>query len=153
MPALGCRGCTSVQLPLQCHPGWNSILHCGDSLPRRLVVCLLFFFQISYPSVVSSVMDNIQGLGYPPFATPPFQGQPQSHIDTAKLMSNSWVSFFVDQNPNTFKNSSAPQWPVYNNGSPVNFVFDANVTSHAEADTFRQAGIAVINSLNIARGV
>jgi len=68
-------------------------------------------------------------------------------------MSNSWVSFFVDQNPNTFRPNDANQWPVYNNASPMDFVFDANVTSHAEPDTYRAAGMAEIATLNIARGV
>jgi hypothetical protein len=40
-------------------------------------------------------------------------------------------------------------WPVYSVEEPRNFVFEQNVTSHAEAD--RAKGIGYINELLLAR--
>jgi len=40
----------------------------------------------------------------------------------------------------------AAPWPIYGTGSGAqNIVWDANVTSFAEPDTFRAAGIDLIN--------
>lgn len=41
-----------------------------------------------------------------------------------------------------------PQWPVYSNSDPQDFVFSANVTSHPEADTYRAKGTEFINSID-----
>lgn len=114
----------------------------------------LLWIGVTHFQEVAFVFDNINGYGYD-FAVPPFTNKSQNYIDLAKLMSNSWVSFFVDQDPNSFRagNASIGEWPAYNNALPQDFVFDANVTSYAEADTFRASGIAEINSLNVARGV
>ena len=42
-----------------------------------------------------------------------------------------------------------PDWPVYKDvdGYAQDFVFDANVTSHAELDTYRAEGIAFISEV------
>ncbi|KAF1967832.1 carboxylesterase family protein-like protein [Bimuria novae-zelandiae CBS 107.79] len=102
---------------------------------------------------VAFVFNNIQGSGYIPAATPPFTGKGQNYINLAKLMDSSWVSFFHDQDPNSWKKSAAwngteENWPVYDVNNPRDFVFDANVTSYAEADTYRQEGIQLINANN-----
>ena len=69
-------------------------------------------------------------------------------------MSCSWASFVHDLDPNSFRSGSAGKaiagqaapWPRYGNGSAaMNIVWDADVTSHAEPDTFRAAGINQIN--------
>lgn len=104
---------------------------------------------------VAFVFDNINGLGY---AIDPFLDKPQSYFDLSKLMSCSWASFVHDLDPNSFRSSRAGQqiagaadpWPKYGTASAAqNIVWDANVTSHAEPDTFRAAGIDLINSGNL----
>jgi len=103
---------------------------------------------------VSFVFNNILGVGYAPAATPPFQGKGQSYKDLAKFMDASWVSFFHDLNPNSWKKSAGwkgkeKDWPKYDVKKPMDFVFDANVTSFAEPDTYRKEGMALINAHNL----
>jgi hypothetical protein len=43
------------------------------------------------------------------------------------------------------------QWPVYTLDAPQNFVFEQNVSSHAEPDTFRAEGIKYLSNLILAR--
>lgn len=105
---------------------------------------------------VSFVFYNIQGVGYLPAATPPFMGKPPSYAELSRQMDSSWVSFVHDLDPNTWRSTPAGKnvtgsWPVYSVQNPQNFVWDANVTSYAEPDTWRAAGIALINS--VAAGV
>ncbi|KAJ4305772.1 hypothetical protein N0V90_001304 [Kalmusia sp. IMI 367209] len=102
---------------------------------------------------VAFVFLNREGTGYFPAATPPFEGKGQNYIDLAKLMDSSWISFFHDLDPNSWKESAAwsgeeEDWPVYDVDNPLDFVFDANVTSHAEADTYRKEGMELINAHN-----
>jgi hypothetical protein len=45
---------------------------------------------------------------------------------------------------------NVPHWPVYRIGADgygVDFVFESNATSHPEPDTWREEGIAYINSV------
>jgi triacylglycerol lipase len=42
-------------------------------------------------------------------------------------------------------------WPVYTLDDPQNFVFEQNVSSHAEPDTFRAEGIKYLSNLILAR--
>lgn len=42
-------------------------------------------------------------------------------------------------------------WPAYSIDNPQNFVFEQNVTSHAEADEYRAEGINYISELIVAR--
>ncbi|KAF2086318.1 alpha/beta-hydrolase [Saccharata proteae CBS 121410] len=102
---------------------------------------------ITHFDEVAWVFNNVNGVGYEPVAIPPFTGKGQSYIDLAKLMSSSWASFIVDLNPNGFAkgNLTKEDWPVYRLEDPKNYVFDANVTSFAEPDTWRQEGIKLIN--------
>ncbi|KAK4948835.1 hypothetical protein LTR10_012208 [Elasticomyces elasticus] len=98
-------------------------------------------------------MLNLLGVGYEPFRTPPFQGKPPSYTDLAYLMSSDWVSFVANGDPNAWRGRKAhgvPSWPVYSTSTPRNFVYDANVTSYVEADTWRSEGIDLINRGNLA---
>jgi len=55
-------------------------------------------------------------------------------------MTSMWASFVHDGNPNNHGVLDAEEWPVYDNGVGgygQDFVFDTNVSSHAEPDTFR----------------
>jgi len=94
---------------------------------------------------VSFVFNNLQGLGY---AVNPFANKSQSYIDLSNLMSKSWASFIYDLDPNGFsgRQTDVPAWPQYDVNNPMNIVWDANVTSYAEPDTFRKEGIALINA-------
>lgn len=96
---------------------------------------------------VAFVFYNLAGEGYLPAAEPPFTGKPASYAQLSKEMDSSWISFVHDLNPNTWRgsNSNGTQWPVYSISAPQNFVWDANRTSYAEPDTWRAAGISLIN--------
>lgn len=103
---------------------------------------------------VSFVFNNLLGVGYPPVAVPPFENKTQSYRDLSTFMSNSWVSFVNDLDPNSWRegalwNGSEGMWPAYDNADPQDYVFDANVTSHAEADTWRKEGMELINANNL----
>jgi len=94
---------------------------------------------------VAFVFNNIDGLGY---AVDPFQNKSQSYIDLSNLMSKSWASFVNDLDPNSWsgRQANVTAWPQYDVSCPQNMVWDANVTSHAEPDTFREEGIALLNA-------
>ena len=101
---------------------------------------------------ISFVFYNLQGVGYAPVAMNPFEGLPQSYADLAQLMDSDWVSFIHDLDPNSWRssyNGSAAPWPVYDLSNPQDYVFDANVSSYAEPDTFRSQGIDLINANNV----
>ena len=107
---------------------------------------------------VAFVFYNIQGYGYDDLhnSTRPFLDKPQSYIDLSRLMTSSWASFVHDLDPNSFRASNAAvaglteSWPRYDVMNPMDYVFDANVSSYAEPDTYRAAGINLINEANIA---
>ncbi|KAL2803399.1 Alpha/Beta hydrolase protein [Aspergillus granulosus] len=95
---------------------------------------------------IGFMFNNLEGVGYRPDIRP-FEGKGQSYIDLANLMSSSWASFIYDLDPNSYRGSHSkiPQWPKYTVDNPEDFVFDANVTSYVEPDTYRKEGIALIN--------
>ena len=71
-------------------------------------------------------------------------------------MASSWASFVVDLDPNSFRGAgnanvsgSTEMWPMYSVDEPMDYVFDANVSSHAERDTFRAEGIKVVNDASL----
>ncbi len=107
---------------------------------------------------VAFVFLNTMGYGYNAEhnSVNPFLHKPQSYFDLSRLMASSWASFVYDLDPNSFRAANAnvsgatADWPVYSVGDPMDYVFDANVSSYAEPDTFRAAGIALINSANVA---
>jgi carboxylesterase type B len=98
---------------------------------------------------VAFVFDNLNGQGY---AVDPFANKSSAFTELADFMSKSWVAFVHDLDPNGFvagRNSSLPAWPRYSVDAPKNMVFDANVTSHAEPDTWRKEGIKLIADNNV----
>lgn len=109
-----------------------------------------YTFGVPHFQEVAFVFDNTQGLGYNAehSSVNPFQGEPKSYKQLAKLMSSSWASFISDLTPNGFdgRYAQAEEWPVYDVSNPQNIVFDANKTqlAYAEPDTWRQEGIAWI---------
>ncbi|KAK4982812.1 hypothetical protein LTR66_009081 [Elasticomyces elasticus] len=98
---------------------------------------------------VAFVFNNLQGLGY---EVNPFANKSYSYTQLSNLMSYSWASFVHDLDPNSWagRDASIGAWPKYSVQDPMDFVFDANVTSYAEADTYRAEGIKLINSNNLA---
>jgi len=101
--------------------------------------------EVTHFQEVAFVFNNLQGLGY---AVNPFLNKSESYDQLSDLMSKSWASFVHGLDPNGFSGREAgvPAWPVYSTGNPMNLVFDANVTSFTEPDTFRQEGISIINA-------
>ncbi|MCJ1250311.1 hypothetical protein MMC30_007537 [Trapelia coarctata] len=109
---------------------------------------------------VAFVFLNFDGLGYNGvngLAGNPFAGKPESYKDLAYLMASSWASFVTDLDPNGFRKGNTgvagrtERWPVYGKGREASgYVFDANVSSYAEPDSFRGEGTALINSAAIA---
>jgi hypothetical protein len=100
------------------------------------------------------VFYNTMGVGYPPQNLNPFEGRGQSYVDLARFMDSSWVSFVSDLDPNSWRqngrwNGSEAMWPNYDVGNPMNIVFDANVSSYAEMDTYRLEGMRLINENNV----
>lgn len=96
---------------------------------------------------VAFVFNNVEGLGY---AANPFEDQPESYVALSKLMSEMWISFIADGDPNNHNQTGIPIWPAYNgtDGSYAeNFVFDGNATNYVEPDLFRAEGIAYMNTL------
>ncbi|KAL4906169.1 hypothetical protein BDW74DRAFT_190229 [Aspergillus multicolor] len=95
---------------------------------------------------IGFMFNNLQGVGYRPDIMP-FEGKGKNYVDLANFMSSTWVSFVYDLDPSEFKgrDKGIPAWPQYDVHDPKDFVFDANVTSYVEADTYRAEGIALIN--------
>lgn len=94
---------------------------------------------------VSFVFNNIDGNGY--HYGKPFAGTPPSYAQLSKLMTSMWASFIHDLDPNSGVSNFTNKWVSYATENPVDFVFDANVTSHMEPDTWRKEGIDYINSV------
>ncbi len=107
---------------------------------------------------VAFAMMNLEGVGYEPVRRPPFQEKPESYRDLARLMNGGYVSFVSTLDPNAWRKGPAasevakgvPLWPTYNHQTPMNFVFDTNVTSYVEQDNWMSQGIDLINSANLA---
>jgi triacylglycerol lipase len=93
---------------------------------------------------VAFVFNNLGGVGYR--YGKPFVNTPPSYTQLSYLMSSMWASFIHDNNPNT--GVAATRWPKYKGHEAENFVFDANVTSYIEEDTWRGEAIDYINSLS-----
>jgi acetylcholinesterase len=93
---------------------------------------------------VAFVFNNLDGLGY---AVNPFLNKSESYAQLSDLMSKSWASFVYDLDPNGWsgRDEAVPAWPVYDVENPLNIVWDANVTSYTEPDTFRAEGIKILN--------
>ncbi|KAJ5347355.1 Carboxylesterase [Penicillium brevicompactum] len=94
---------------------------------------------------VAFVFHNIAGQGY--HYGKPFAGVPQSYIDLSVMMASMWASFIHDLDPNPGVVNKYVPWNSYSNGKPEDLLFDANITSQMEADTWRKDGIDYINSV------
>lgn len=120
---------------------------------------------------------NTEGLGYAQNGNPNPLGGPnrEKYLKVAKQMTRMWISFanFGDPNMNLggecslYPSSGATvvrkeitdsqltvesqHWPVYTLDAPQNFVFEQNVSSHPEPDTFRAEGIKYLSNLILAR--
>lgn len=103
---------------------------------------------VEHFSDVAFIFNNLNGYGYSPN---PFEGMPDSYTQLSYLMAGSWASFVTDLNPNTWsgrgRNATTADWPVYTIDDPKNLVWDANVTTYVEQDTWRSEGIKLIQSL------
>ncbi|KAK7964975.1 hypothetical protein PG988_009979 [Apiospora saccharicola] len=112
---------------------------------------------------VAFAMLNFEGVGYAPNRTPPFAGLGEEFRDLTRLMAGDWIAFFNSVDPNRWDgradaartlgsgDNKVPAWPVYNQSmtdgrSPRNFVYDANITSSVEDDTWRQIGMELIQA-------
>lgn len=102
------------------------------------------------------VFCNLDGVGY---SRNPFEGAPESYRTLAKIISNTWVRFFVTMDPTsgpaTNNTETSPvQWPRYNatsgGGVGKNLVWDADKVSYTEWDSWRAEGInwMIENSLS-----
>lgn len=139
---LTCQTWAAAGVPAYCYR-FNALS--ANTLPATGVA---HFQEVSY------VFLNLDGVGYPPLAKNPYQGLPEGYRNLARLMSSDWVSFVHDLDPNSWRtsyvwNGSEALWPVYDLGNPQDYVFDANVSSYAEPDTYRSQGIALINANNV----
>ncbi|KAF2633661.1 alpha/beta-hydrolase [Macroventuria anomochaeta] len=104
---------------------------------------------VTHFTEVSFVFLNLLGAEYASVSS-----KTQSYRDLSRFMSSSWVSFVSDLDPNSWReggtwNGTEELWPAYDVANPQDYVFDANVTSHAEADTWRKEGIDLINANNL----
>ncbi|KAK5715926.1 hypothetical protein LTR15_009751 [Elasticomyces elasticus] len=102
---------------------------------------------------VAFVFYNTIGLGYPQNGNPnPLGGVfREDYLEVAKLMTRMWISFVNYGDPNQQLGVDAQVWPAYTLDAPQNFVFEQNVSSHAEADTYRAEGIHYIENFILAR--
>lgn len=66
-------------------------------------------------------------------------------------MQAAWISFAATGDPNRHGLRWISHWPSYENGRPINFVFNATLENylnlHVERDDYRKEGIAFINNL------
>ncbi|KAI8937076.1 hypothetical protein NX059_006294 [Plenodomus lindquistii] len=140
---LTCQTWAKAGLPAYCYR--------FNAIPAGLDAAL----GVAHFQEVAFVFNNLQGVGYLPAAAPPFENKTQSYRDLARFMSSSWVSFVHDLDPNAWRENNAWHgaeglWPKYDVEDPLDFVFDANVTSYAEQDTYRKEGMELINANNLA---
>lgn len=103
-------------------------------------------FGATHFQEVAFVFDSVDGLGY---ATNPFANTTAAYPALAKQMSQSWVGFVNDLDPNENGIASINQWPAFQleGGEGQNFVWTVNGTSYPEVDSFRAEGIAFINEM------
>ncbi|KAK8124579.1 uncharacterized protein PG998_000338 [Apiospora kogelbergensis] len=110
---------------------------------------------------VAFAMLNLEGVGYAPNHTPPFEGLGAAFRDLARLVASDWVAFVNGGDPNRWAGRAdaapalaggkkVPEWPVYTHDaaglSPRNFLYDANITSSVEDDTWRKVGMELIQA-------
>jgi len=135
---LACETWASARLPTFCYR--------FNAIPAGLP----FQIGVTHFQEVAFVFYNIMGVGYTPAAEPPFTGKGANYIRLSQFMDSCWISFVHDLDPNVWRlisgNWIGPEafWPSYNLANPQVIVFDANVSSYVEPDTFRAEGIQLI---------
>lgn len=127
-----CEAWTETSTPAYCY---RFNVHAAD-VP--LLMGATHFEEVAF------VFNNIEGLGY--HGGKPFDGTPESYKQLSKLMASMWASFIHDLDPNSGIKNSPVHWDPYGRRKPVDLLFDANVTSHMEPDTWRKKGMDYINS-------
>jgi acetylcholinesterase len=104
---------------------------------------------------VAFAMKNLEGVGYAPVRTPPFQGLGEGYRELATLMSGDWVAFINKGNPNEWEgrgdmskdSGKVPNWDEYSEGAKV-FEFEGNRSCVMVSDDWRKEGMDLINSVN-----
>ncbi|KAF2098905.1 alpha/beta-hydrolase [Rhizodiscina lignyota] len=103
---------------------------------------------------VAFVFYNTMGYGYPQNLRPnPLGGilRPR-YLALAKIMTRMWIGFISTGNPNSALDGvEAEHWPAYTLEEPMNYMFDANMTSHPFVDTYRAEAINYLIDIIIAR--
>ncbi|KAF2169199.1 hypothetical protein M409DRAFT_64945 [Zasmidium cellare ATCC 36951] len=119
-----------------------------------LVNGISYIFGAVHFQEVAFVFHNTEGYGYPQNGNPSPLGGPEraKYLRVAKLMTRMWISFVNFGDPNRgVGDLEATHWPVYTLENPRQFVFEQNVTSHAESDWYRAEGIQYISDLILSR--
>jgi carboxylesterase type B len=136
---LACQTWAAAGVPAYCYR--------FNAIPAGLDALL----GVTHFQEIGFVFFNTLGVGYPPIAVNPFTNKSESYINLAKFMDSNWISFVHDLDPNAWRSAwNGPEalWPMYSVGKPQNLVFDANVTSFVENDTYRSEGMRLINENN-----
>lgn len=137
-----CQQWAAKGVPAYCYR-FNTLATSSDApLAQPVEIGVTHFVEVSF------VFLNFLGTGYgAPISPVPFTGVGENTRNVARLVSSSWASFINSLDPNAYRggDQGVPAWPVYSVDAPQDFVFDANVTSHPEPDTYRAAGMALIN--------
>ncbi|CAG8948595.1 unnamed protein product [Penicillium salamii] len=129
--------------------------------PRRLLAQTMSGFTdvFSYRWDVAA-LNTSSTIGVQHFAEIPFVfanpvqtitplGSDPARLELGQMAARMWTSFVTDLDPNGHGVSDISRWPEYASGtSASNFVLRLPRTeSYTEADTYRAAGIAYINSI------
>lgn len=133
---LTCQTWASFNLTAYCYR-FNAIPAWADQLDGAT-----HFVEVAFS------MLTLSGVGYPPVRVNPFEEKPEAYMNLARLMSSDWISF-VANGDIKWKGRRAfgvPEWPIYRLDEPKEFVYDANITSFVELDTYRKDGIDLINA-------
>jgi carboxylesterase type B len=105
------------------------------------------YYGVQHGSEIPFVFLSLNGAGYTPWSKNPFSGMGKNYIDLAYFVSSNWASFVSDLDPNSWRKSYKGKeavWLEYSKGQRL-LVFDANVTSFTEPDTWRETSIKYIN--------
>lgn len=110
-----------------------------------------YYIAATHFQEVAFVFDNVNGDGY---ATNPFGGnQTAAFLALAKQMSDAWVHFFVNLDPNGAGIAGVDTWPVYNVtegggvGKEVRFKVEE---SAVEWDAWRAEGMEWMRANSLA---
>ncbi|KAJ5765926.1 triacylglycerol lipase [Penicillium odoratum] len=135
--------------------------------PRRLtatawamnnITCFSYHFNVltngltnetgsNHGAEIPFVFYNLDGSGYREIAeVNPFDGEPASYFDLARLMTRMWSNFIADLDPN-HAGVESQYWPAYSVYNPQNYLFSVITTSYTEPDYYRAEAQAYISSI------